>query len=1320
MNKPVEVVYVDDDNGGQEVKQGSISGKTGETVKVTPEVPDNYEGVAGNPTDYTFPEDGTDESNVVTIHLKHKHETVTRDNVVTRTIEYRDEQGNLLDTKSQSLTFTQPGDKDLVTGQVTWSTDVPSQSFDEVKTPEKAGYTPDKAVVPSETVTFDTKDYTETVVYKANEQKGKVVYVDDDKDGQEVKQGSISGKTGETVKVTPEVPENYEEVAGNPTDYTFPENGTDESNVVTIHLKHKHEAVTRDNTVTRTIEYRDEKGNLLDTKSQSLTFTQPGDKDLVTNQVIWNTDVPSQSFDEVKTPEKAGYTPDKAVVPSETVTFDTKDYTETVVYRANEQKGKVVYVDDDKDGQEVKQGSISGKTGETVKVTPEVPENYEEVAGNPTDYTFPEDGTDESNVVTIHLKHKHETVTRDNVVTRTIEYRDESGKLLDAVKQSLVFTRTGDKDLVTNQVVWNKVPSQSFDEVKTPEKAGYTPDKAVVPSETVTFDTKDYTETVVYKANEQTGRVVYVDDDNGGQKVKQGNISGKTGETVKVTPEVPENYEEVAGNPTDYTFPDDGTDESNVVTIHLKHKHETVTRDNVVTRTIEYRDESGKLLDAVKQSLVFTRTGDKDLVTNQVVWNEVPSQSFDEVKTPEKVGYTPDKAVVPSETVTFDTKDYTETVVYKANEQTGRVEYVDDDNGGQEVKRSNISGKTGETVKVTLEVPENYEEVAGNPTDYTFPENGTDESNVVTIHLKHKHETVTRDNVVTRTIEYRDESSKLLDAVKQSLVFTRTGDKDLVTNQVVWNEVPSQSFDEVKTPEKAGYTSDKAVVPSEAVTFDTKDYTETVVYKANEQTGRVVYVDDDKDGQEVKQGSISGKTGETVKVIPEVPENYEEVAGNPTDYTFPEDGTDESNVVTIHLKHKHETVARDNVVTRTIEYRDEKGNLLDTKSQSLTFTQSGDKDLVTNQVTWNTDVPSQSFDEVKTPEKAGYTPDKAVVPSETVTFDTEDYTETVVYKANEQTGRVVYVDDDNGGQEVKQGDISGKTGETVKVTLEVPENYEEVAGNPTDYTFPEDGTDESNIITIHLKHKHETVTRDNTVTRTIEYRDEKGNLLDTKSQSLTFTQPGNKDLVTDQVIWSTDVPSQSFDEVKTPEKAGYTPDKASVPAKEVTINDSNTTEVVIYKANIVNVVINYEDNMGNKLADTGTISGKEGNEFTTQALEIAGYHLISESKLVHGIFGKTLEITFVYEKNSTDSTKNTNQVDKNDNNGKESKVETKTKKSNDFKNTINSKDKVNTKVSSQTLPQTGDQKDKTASLVGLILMSLAGLFGFKRKNKRDN
>ncbi|MYY22888.1 mucin-binding protein [Ligilactobacillus salivarius] len=1292
---------------------------------------------------------------------------------VTRTIIVHMPDGTTRE-KKQELLFQRWATVDELNGNVTYDPWLPKngttfeavQAEDIVATP--SGYTPGQGAPMVEGITEKSEDSTFDIVYTPNDQHAVLRIVDNDTtingEPKEIFTTSATGKYGTIInfadldnELNDLKSKNYQ-VENNFNKETKYQ-ADDANNKFVIHLSHKETVVGGGLSVREKISYiyvdsNNDKHSIADDYitdvGSRVAFTQTGTLDLVTGKYTWKHDwkIENNKFDTVASPNIRGYVIRQGMeeVPAQTVSI-SEDGTITIkddklggkisrvssdgstatyfvsyemYYDAADQKTTVTYVDDNLAGKVV--GSIreiTGKTFESVKtnITNPDKDKYEIVNEDqiPNEIVF---GTNGYPAITIHLKHKHEAVTRDNVVTRTIEYRDESGKLLDAVKQSLVFTRTGDKDLVTNQVVWNEVPSQSFDEVKTPEKAGYTPDKAVVPSETVTFDTKDYTETVIYEANEQKGKVVYVDDDNGGQEVKQGSISGKTGETVKVTPEVPENYEEVGGNPTDYTFPENGTDESNVVIIHLKHKHEAVTRDNVVTRTIEYRDESGKLLDAVKQSLVFTRTGDKDLVTNQVVWNEVPSQSFDEVKTPEKAGYTPDRAVVLSETVTFDTKDYTETVVYKANEQTGRVVYVDDNNGGQEVKQGDISGKTGETVKVTPEVPENYEEVAGNPTDYTFPENGTDESNVVTIHLKHKHETVTRDNVVTRTIEYRDEKGNLLDTKSQSLTFTQSGDKDLVTGQIVWNtDVPSQSFDEVKTQKKAGYTPDRAVVPSETVTFDIKDYTETVVYKANEQTGRVVYVDDDNGGQEVKQGSISGKTGETVKVTPEVPENYEEVAGNPTDYTFTEDGTDESNVVTIHLKHKHETVTRDNVVTRTIEYRDEKGNLLDTKSQSLTFTQSGDKDLVTGQIVWNTDVPSQSFDEVKTQKKAGYTPDRAVVPSETVTFDIKDYTETVVYKANEQTGRVVYVDDDNGGQEVKQGSISGKTGETVKVTPEVPENYEEVAGNPTDYTFTEDGTDESNVVTIHLKHKHETVTRDNVVTRTIEYRDEKGNLLDTKSQSLKFTQTGDKDLVTNQISWNK-VPSQSFDEVKTPEKAGYTPDKASVTAKEVTINDSNTTEVVIYKANIVNVVINYEDNMGNKLADTGTVSGKEGNEFTTQALEIAGYHLISESRLVHGIFGKTLEITFVYEKNSTDSTKNTNQVDKNDNNSKESKVET--KKSNDFKNTINSKDKVNTKVSSQTLPQTGDQKDNTASLVGLILMSLAGLFGFKRKNKRDN
>ena len=965
----------------------------------------------------------------------------------------------------------------------------------------------------------------------------------------------------------------------------------------------------------------------------------------------------------------------------------------------------------------------------------------------------------------------------NHTVTRTIIVHMPDGTTREK-KQKLLFQRGATVDELNGNVTYDPwLPKngttfeavQAEDVVATP--SGYTPGQGAPMVEGITEESEDSTFDIVYTPNDQHAVLRIVDKDvtvNGEPKeIFTTSATGKYGTIINFADLDSElndlkskNYQ-VRSNNFDKETKYQADDTNNKFTIELIHKKIIVGGGEAVREKISYFyvDSEGNkhpiaddYITDVGSRVVFTQTGMLDLVTGEYTWNhdwKIENNKFDTVASPSIQGYVirqgmeevPAQTVAISEDGTITIKDdklggkisrvssdgstatyfVSYEMYYDAADQKTTVTYVDDDLAGKTVGTvQEITGKTFESVETNITNPDKdkYEIVNENqiPNEIVF---GTKGYPAITVHLKHKHKKITRNKTVTRTIQYQDERGQVLKQVDQSLNFTKSGNEDLVTNQVSWNEVPSQSFDEVKTPEKVGYTPDKAVVPSETATFDTKDYTETVVYKANEQTGRVVCVDDDNGGQEVKQGSISGKTGETVKVTPEVPENYEEVAGNPTDYTFPEDGTDESNVVTIHLKHKYKKITRNKTVTRTIQYQDERGQVLKQVDQSLNFTKSGNEDLVTNQVSWN-EVPSQSFDEVKTPEKVGYTPDKAVVPSETATFDTKDYTETVVYKANEQTGRVVCVDDDNGGQEVKQGSISGKTGETVKVTPEVPENYEEVGGNPTDYTFPDDGTDESNVVTIHLKHKHETVTRDKVVTRAIEYRDEKGNLLNTKSQSLKFTQPGDKDLVTNQVIWSIDVPSQSFDEVKTPEKAGYTPDKTSVPAKEVTINDSNTTEVVIYKANVVNVVINYEDNMGNKLADTGTVSGKEGNEFTTQALEIAGYHLISESKLVHGIFGKTLEITFVYEKNSTDSTRNTNQVDKNDNNGKESKVEAETKKSNDFKNAINSKDKVNTKVSSQTLPQTGDQKDNTASLVGLILMSLAGLFGFKRKNKRDN
>ena len=797
--------------------------------------------------------------------------------------------------------------------------------------------------------------------------------------------------------------------------------------------------------------------------------------------------------------------------------------------------------------------------------------------------------------------------------------------------------------------------------------------------------------------------------------------------------------------------------------------------NHTVTRTIIVHMPDGKTREK-KQKLLFQRWVTVDELNGNVTYDpwSPKNATFEAVQAEDIVatpsGYTPGQGAPMVEGITEESEDSTFDIVYTPNDQHAVLRIVDNDttiNGEpKEIFTTSATGKYGTIInfadldnELNDLKSKNYQ-VRSNNFDKETKYQADDTNNKFTIELIHKKIIAGGGVAVREKISYfyiDDEGNKhpiaddYITDVGSRVAFTQTGMLDLVTGKYTWNhdwKIENNKFDTVASPNIQGYVIRQGMeeVPAQTVAIS-EDGTITIkddklggkisrvssdgstatyfvsyemYYDAADQKTTVTYVDDDLAGKTVGTvQEITGKTFESVKTNITNPDKdkYEIVNEDqiPNEIVF---GTKGYPAITVHLKHKHKKITRNKTVTRTIQYQDERGQVLKQVDQSLNFTKSGNEDLVTNQVSWN-EVPSQSFDEVKTPEKVGYTPDKAVVPSETATFDTKDYTETVVYKANEQKGKVVYVDDDKGGQEVKQGSISGKTGETVKVTPEVPENYEEVGGNPTDYTFPENGTDESNVVTIHLKHKHEKVTRNKTVTRTIQYQDERGQVLKQVDQSLNFTKSGNKDLVTNQVSWN-EVPSQSFDEVKTPEKAGYTPDKTSVPAKEVTINDSNTTEVVIYKANVVNVVINYEDNMGNKLADTGTVSGKEGNEFTTQALEIAGYHLISESKLVHGIFGKTLEITFVYEKNSTDSTKNTNQVDKNDNNGKESKVETETKKSNDFKNTINSKDKVSTEVSSQKLPQTGDQKDNTASLVGLILMSLAGLFGFKRKNKRDN
>src|SRR5699024_519415 len=98
----------------------------------------------------------------------------------------------------------------------------------------------------------------------------------------------------------------------------------------------------------------------------------------------------------------------------------------------------------------------------------------------------------------------------------------------------------------------------------------------------------------------------------------------------------------------------------------------------------------------------FSRTGTKDLVTSNIVWNAwTPAeQSFDQVTTPAISGYTPDVEVVPSVNVSHGSDDLERTVIYHADDQTILVNYIDDDTHST-LKTDTVIGKTAQKSNYT-------------------------------------------------------------------------------------------------------------------------------------------------------------------------------------------------------------------------------------------------------------------------------------------------------------------------------------------------------------------------------------------------------------------------------------------------------------------------------------------------------------------------------------------------------------------------------------------------------------------------------------------
>lgn len=573
-----------------------------------------------------------------------------------------------------------------------------------------------------------------------------------------------------------------------------------------------------------------------------------------------------------------------------------------------------------------------------------------------------------------------------------------------------------------------------------------------------------------------------VDTDNNNQEVNSTQVSS-----------LPANYDSFV--PTNYELAGYKLD-NQVLTLSLRHQKQAVTDSKTIQRVINLTAPDGKQT-TTKQSATITRRGSKDLVTNQTTWDNWNLATLPNYEVPSFAGYQPTLTKVEAEPVDGDTKDSTIDISYVADKQSVNIIYKD---GQQIIKTVPLTGKTGETVKVPINVPTNYH-LKNQPADsYTFKANDNPD---VVVELEYDTQSTDDFKVVIRVIKITHPDGQVTTDTQKATI-TRKGSKDKVTGNIAWNNWSTAKWDQYNATKIPGYTSTMSVVSEQVVTSDTPDTTVEIKYVANPQQANIIYKDGD---QVVKTTTLDGKTGKTVDVNLDVPEHYHVVNQVARTYSFKSDHNDD---VIVELGHDIQQVSDSHTINRTINLISPDGTKKSIK-QSVSINRTGAKDLVTGDITWS-DWSDAQLPEYVVPVLDGYTASQSKVTAEKVTSDAQDSTVNITYVANQQSVNIIYKDCN---QVVKTTVLKGNTDETVKVPVELPTNYHVDGKAPTDYTFKAKGNHD---IVINLDHDTQTVSQSKTVKRNI-HLDLPNGTDKSVVQQVTFTRHGIKDLVSGKTTW---------------------------------------------------------------------------------------------------------------------------------------------------------------------------------------------------------
>lgn len=442
-------------------------------------------------------------------------------------------------------------------------------------------------------------------------------------------------------------------------------------------------------------------------------------------------------------------------------------------------------------------------------------------------------------------------------------------------------------------------------------------------------------------------------------------------------------------------------------------------------------------------------------------------------------------------------------------------------------------------------------------------------------------------------------------------------------------------------------------------------------------------------------------------------------------------------------------------VTRTIKFVDQNGKqIYPDVAQHIEFTRSGFEDPFTHEIAWAAIPSSDILHAYPVPKKDGYTPDKSQVAQAAVKFGDKDTTVTVTYAADKQQAKLHFYDDtakkfiDAAPVLDASGKTDGQVGFTIPNSYDFskynfvnvtkgadPESTDQLAGadlSAVQYGRYDTDDKKDQVFVAHFTHKIKAINEKVTVNETIHYVYEDGSKAhdDYQATPLVFTKTGTKDLVTgeEKATWTK---SQKFAEVASPEIPGYTPDQAVVPAVEVAHGDNNdVVRTVTYSKNIEP----QEPTTPTDNPDTPTdipdnpVTPKAPEEPQQPAtpddnLDVVRPHSDNspQKKQDSKQTNKTTEVNKTVKRSSTVKPKATATTKRNG-----TKVQLATKdasKQSNPKAVVNSTSTtvVNNKgeKKAETLPQTGE-KDNKLGILGLLTLSLASLFGFSEKKKKED